>query len=53
MPIGREGRGWRQVRGIAAPGHLAAHGLTLWDVTSSRFERDIEQWKPILQWVEA
>jgi chromosome partitioning protein len=32
--------------------HLAAHGLTLWDVTSSRFERDIEQWKPILQWVE-
>jgi chromosome partitioning protein len=33
--------------------HLAAHGLTLWDVTSSRFERDIEQWKPILQWVEA
>ncbi|QTN24425.1 ParA family protein [Rhizobacter sp. AJA081-3] len=33
--------------------HLAAHGLTLWDVTSSRFERDIEQWKPILEWVEA
>jgi chromosome partitioning protein len=33
--------------------HLAAHGLTLWDVTSSRFERDIEQWKPILDWVEA
>ena len=27
MPIGREGRGWRQVRGIAAPGHLAAYGL--------------------------
>jgi chromosome partitioning protein len=33
--------------------HLAAHGLTLWDVTSSRFERDIDQWKPILDWVEA
>ncbi len=33
--------------------HLAAHGLTLWDVTSSRFERDLEQWQPILQWVEA
>jgi len=33
--------------------HLAAHGLTLWDVTSSRFERDIEQWKPLLQWVQA
>ncbi len=33
--------------------HLAAHGLTLWDVTSGRFERDLEQWQPILQWVEA
>jgi len=33
--------------------HLAAHGLTLWDVSSSRFERDIEQWKPIIQWVES
>jgi chromosome partitioning protein len=33
--------------------HLAAHGLTLWDVTSSRFERDIEQWAPIVQWVES
>jgi chromosome partitioning protein len=33
--------------------HLAAHGLTLWDVTSSRFERDLEQWKAIIDWVEA
>jgi chromosome partitioning protein len=33
--------------------HLAAHGLTLWDVTSHRFERDIEQWKPITEWLEA
>jgi chromosome partitioning protein len=32
--------------------HLAAHGLTLWDVTSHRFERDIEQWRPITDWVE-
>ena len=32
--------------------HLAAHGLTLWDVASSRFERDREQWEPITQWVE-
>ena len=33
--------------------HLAAHGLTLWDVASSRFERDIEQWKPLTQWLDA
>ncbi|MFT3956641.1 MAG: ParA family protein [Piscinibacter sp.] len=33
--------------------HLAAHGLTLWDVSSSRFERDLEQWKPIIDWVDA
>ena len=33
--------------------HLAAHGLTLWDVTSNRFERDIEQWKPITAWLDA
>ena len=33
--------------------HLAAHGLTLFDVSSSRFERDHEQWKSILEWVDA
>jgi chromosome partitioning protein len=33
--------------------HLAAHGLTLFDVGSSRFERDLEQWKPITQWLDA
>jgi len=32
--------------------HLAAHGLTLWDVASSRFERDREQWEAITQCVE-
>ena len=32
--------------------HLAAHGLTLWDVSSARFERDREQWEPIMIWVE-
>ena len=31
--------------------HLAAHGLTLWDVSSVRFERDREQWEPIIVWV--
>ena len=33
--------------------HLAAHGLTLWDVGSARFERDREQWEPITTWVDA
>ncbi|MDE2092290.1 MAG: ParA family protein [Burkholderiales bacterium] len=33
--------------------HLAAHGLTLWDVASSRFERDLEQWQPLTQWLDA
>jgi chromosome partitioning protein len=33
--------------------HLAAHGLTLWDVASSRFERDLEQWQPLVGWLDA
>ena len=32
---------------------LAAHGLTLWDVGSTRFERDLEQWQPIVRWLDA
>ena len=32
--------------------HLAAHGRTLWDVAPSRFERDLEQWQPIIQWLD-
>jgi chromosome partitioning protein len=31
---------------------LAAHGLTLWDVAPSRVARDLEQWQPLLDWVE-
>ena len=31
--------------------HLSAHGRTLWDMASSRFERDLEQWKPITAWL--
>jgi chromosome partitioning protein len=31
--------------------HLAAHGLTLWDVAPSRVERDLEQWQPLMEWV--
>jgi chromosome partitioning protein len=33
--------------------HLAAHGLTLWDVRSARFERDLEQWQPVTQWLDS
>jgi chromosome partitioning protein len=29
---------------------LAARGATLWDVTSSRAEKDLEQWAPVLDW---
>jgi chromosome partitioning protein len=31
--------------------HLAAHGRTLWDVAPARFERDLEQWQPIVAWL--
>ena len=31
---------------------LAAHGLTLWDVAPSRVTKDVEQWQPLLEWVE-
>lgn len=33
--------------------HLAAHGLTLWDVAPGRVERDLAQWAPILAWLAA
>lgn len=32
--------------------HLAAQGLTLWDVAPSRVERDLEQWQPLSKWLE-
>jgi chromosome partitioning protein len=31
--------------------HLAAKGLTLWDVAPGRLERDLAQWAPILSWL--
>lgn len=33
--------------------HLAARGLTLWDVAPSRVERDLEQWQPLVRWLDA
>jgi chromosome partitioning protein len=32
--------------------HLAAKGLTLWDVAPSRVERDLEQWHPLTAWID-
>lgn len=32
--------------------HLAARGLTLWDVAPGRVERDLAQWQPILAWLQ-
>jgi chromosome partitioning protein len=33
--------------------HVAARGLTLWDVTPSRVERDLEQWQPLIGWLQS
>ncbi|HEX6706985.1 MAG TPA: ParA family protein [Albitalea sp.] len=33
--------------------HLAARGLTLWDVAPSRVQRDLEQWEPIAKWLDS
>jgi chromosome partitioning protein len=33
--------------------HLAARGLTLFDVTPGRVERDLEQWQAICRWLDA
>ena len=32
--------------------HLAAQGLTLWDVAPGRVTQDREQWQPLLKWLE-
>ena len=33
--------------------HLAAHGLTLFDVAPGRVARDLEQWQGICEWLDA
>lgn len=33
--------------------HLAAHGLSLWDVAAGKVARDLAQWRPVLQWLSA
>ncbi len=32
---------------------LAARGLTLFDIAPGRVQRDLEQWQPIIHWLEA
>lgn len=31
--------------------HLAAHGLSLWDVPAHKVDKDLAQWRPILDWL--
>jgi chromosome partitioning protein len=31
--------------------HLAAHGLSLWDVAAHKVEKDTTQWAPLLKWL--
>ncbi len=31
--------------------HLAAHGLSLWDVPPHKVDKDLAQWRPILDWL--
>ena len=31
--------------------HLAAHGLCLWDLAPHRVEKDLDQWAPMLSWL--
>ncbi|NDC60431.1 MAG: ParA family protein [Betaproteobacteria bacterium] len=33
--------------------HLAAHGLSLFDITPSKVEKDLQQWQVICNWLES
>ncbi|MFT3859290.1 MAG: ParA family protein [Aquabacterium sp.] len=32
--------------------HLAAHGASLWDVPATKVQKDLDQWQPILGWLD-
>ncbi len=32
--------------------HMAAHGLSMFDITPTQVEKDLEQWKPICHWLD-
>ncbi len=40
-----------QLRDTQNYAHLAAHGLSLWDVPATKVEKDLGQWAPILDWL--
>jgi chromosome partitioning protein len=40
-----------QLRDTQNYAHLAAHGLSLWDVPAAKVEKDLGQWAPILEWL--
>jgi chromosome partitioning protein len=40
-----------QLRDTQNYAHLAAHGLSLWDVPAAKVEKDLGQWAPILDWM--
>lgn len=42
-----------QLRDTQNYAHLAAHGLTLFDVAPARVEKDLAQWAPITRWLNA
>jgi chromosome partitioning protein len=33
--------------------HLAAHGLTMFDVTPGRVEKDLAQWQAVCDWLDS
>jgi chromosome partitioning protein len=33
--------------------HMAAHGLSLFDLSPSKIEKDLLQWQPIIDWLES
>jgi chromosome partitioning protein len=33
--------------------HMAAHGLSMFDISASKVQRDLDQWQPICQWLDA
>jgi chromosome partitioning protein len=33
--------------------HLAARGLSLFDLPPARVQRDLEQWAPLCEWLNA
>ena len=42
-----------QLRDTQNYAHLAARGLTLFDVAPGRVERDLQQWIPLTHWIDA